>query len=181
MDTFLGVFAHANYVHLELGLNFWDFISKLFFLQKIALICSWQSDGFVYQADGTCKMRDRQDLVDELGNFLVMERNGAVIGCAALQAFESDHTAEVYAFAIHPTFRGQGRGDRLLESLELAARQRIPGIRNMFLLTTRTMDWFYQRGYTPVGPAHLSSMLPCGKKVDSSRNSKMYVKVLEEQ
>lgn len=74
MDTFLGVFAHANYVHLELGLNFWDFISKLFFLQKIALICSWQSDGFVYQADGTCKMRDRQDLVDELGNFLVSVR-----------------------------------------------------------------------------------------------------------
>lgn len=95
-----------------------------------------------------------------IANFMhpqVMERNGAVIGCAALQAFESDHTAEVYAFAIHPTFRGQGRGDRLLESLELAARQRIPGIRNMFLLTTRTMDWFYQRGYTPVGPAHLRS------------------------
>jgi GNAT superfamily N-acetyltransferase len=85
----------------------------------------------------------------------VMERNGAIIGCAACYAYFEDYTAEVYAFAVHPAFRGSGRGDRLLESLELAARQRIPGIRNMFLLTTRTMDWFAQRGYESVGPAHL--------------------------
>jgi N-acetylglutamate synthase-like GNAT family acetyltransferase len=47
-----------------------------------------------------------------------------------------------------------GRGDRLLESLETTGRERLPGIKTTFLLTTRTMDWFAQRGYMAVGPAH---------------------------
>jgi hypothetical protein len=42
--------------------------------------------------------------VSEISNFVVMERNGATIGCAALQLFEEESTAEVYAFAIAPGY-----------------------------------------------------------------------------
>ena len=34
------------------------------------------------------------------------------------------------------------------------------GIERVFLLTTRTADWFEQRGFKPDGPAHNSLLLP---------------------
>ena len=49
-----------------------------------------------------CVPQSQQTLVTEISNFVVMERNGAMIGCAALQLFEEEETAEVYAFAVAP-------------------------------------------------------------------------------
>lgn len=54
--------------------------------------------------------------------------------------------------------RGGGRGDALLEYLEQQARDL--GIRELVLLTTRTADWFMQRGFQHAGIAHLSNKLP---------------------
>jgi len=34
------------------------------------------------------------------------------------------------------------------------------GIQRVVLLTTRTADWFEQRGFKPAGPAHESPLLP---------------------
>jgi len=62
-----------------------------------------------------------------------------------------------------------GRGDRLLESLELAGRERLPGIKTTFLLTTRTMDWFAQRGYMPVGAAHERCSALLSRRMERSR------------
>ncbi len=52
----------------------------------------------------------------------------------------------------------------------------------MVLLTTRTAEWFQQRGFRHGGPAHCSEYLPetRRRKVDAGRNSQLYVKELQE-
>ena len=46
------------------------------------------------------------------------------------------------------------------------------------LLTTRTADWFEQRGFKLAGAAHLSPLLPDARRqrVDGSRNSQLFSK-----
>jgi len=50
----------------------------------------------------------------------------------------------------------------------------------LVLLTTRTADWFEQRGFKPAGVAHLSVLLPNDRRarVDPSRNSQLFSKLL---
>ena len=47
------------------------------------------------------------------------------------------------------------------------------GITHLFLLSTRTMQWFEERGFEPADP----SVLPSSRKYDASRGSKVYIKV----
>ena len=59
------------------------------------------------------------------GNFSVMERDGKIIGCAALRRYPCEdgtgEAAEVAAFAVQPGYRNEGRGDQLLSYLESRA------------------------------------------------------------
>ncbi len=52
------------------------------------------------------------------------------------------------------------------------------GIQRLVLLTTRTADWFEQRGFKPGGAAHVSAMLPEDRRqrIDPSRNSQLFSK-----
>jgi amino-acid N-acetyltransferase len=52
------------------------------------------------------------------------------------------------------------------------------GIQRLVLLTTRTADWFEQRGFKPAGAAHVSAMLPEDRRrrIDPSRNSQLFSK-----
>ncbi|KAL4552786.1 hypothetical protein Ndes2526B_g02695 [Nannochloris sp. 'desiccata'] len=87
-----------------------------------------------------------------------------------------ESVAELAAFCVHPDYRGGGKGDSLLEYLESDARRK--GIQRLVLLTTRTADWFEQRGFVWAGQAHASDLLPEQRrgKVDPSRNSQLYTK-----
>lgn len=60
---------------------------------------------------------------------------------------------ELAAFCVHPSYRGSGRGDSLLDYVEQDAR--LNGIRRLVLLTTRTADWFEQRDFKQDTLAHL--------------------------
>jgi GNAT superfamily N-acetyltransferase len=62
-------------------------------------------------------------------------RNASLLECSRVQ--------EVAGFAVHPSFRGVGRGDSLLDWLEQDARYRRNDL--LVLLTTRTADWFQVR------------------------------------
>jgi amino-acid N-acetyltransferase len=151
-------------------------------------------------------------LIDEVtaGNFFVMERDGKIIGCAALRRYVSPVSgnssdgddggsggdsgsgdgggdissssvvivAEVAAFAVRPGYRNEGRGDQLLQYLE--SRAKSAGIQKLFLLTTRTADWFVQRGFIHAGAACDSPLLPPGKTALEGRNSQLYLRTLIE-
>ena len=147
--------------------------------------------------EGTTVAMSDEALIDEVssGNFSVMERDGKVIACAALRRYparaetgaetgaetdaETDaEVAEVAAFAVRPGYRNEGRGDQMLSYLE--SRARSAGIEKLFLLTTRTADWFTQRGFIHAGAAVDSPLLPPGKKAQEGRNSQLYIRALIE-
>ena len=110
----------------------------------------------------------------EIGHFFVMEHDSRIIGCAALYPFQDEKQAELACMAVHPTFRGGGRGERLLHYLEEEAGRR--GIRSLFVLTTRTAHWFVERGYVE---ADVGALPPAKQQLyNYQRRSKVFVKTL---
>lgn len=53
-------------------------------------------------------------LLRALDSFVVVEREGQIIACAALFPFFEDKCGEVAAIAVASDCRGQGQGDKLL-------------------------------------------------------------------
>ncbi|KAK9902592.1 hypothetical protein M0R45_001526 [Rubus argutus] len=96
------------------------------------------------EAAGTLVRRTDEELQKALDSYIVVEREGQIIACAALFPFREEKCAEVAAIAVSPDCRGQGQGDKLLDYIEKKASSL--GLEKLFLLTTRTADWFKRRG-----------------------------------
>jgi amino-acid N-acetyltransferase len=126
------------------------------------------------EAEGILVRRGRERLEMEIEQFYVMEHDGRVIGCAALYPFAPEKTAEFACLAIHPAYRGGGRGDRLFHYCEKQAKEL--GFKSIFCLTTRTEHWFLERGFFE----KTVSDLPAGKQeiYNLQRRSKVFVKKL---
>lgn len=111
---------------------------------------------------GVLVRRTPQQLLEELPYFTVLERESKLLACATVKPLgrgpAGESVAELAAFCVHPDYRGGGKGDSLLEYLESDARRK--GIQRLVLLTTRTADWFEQRGFVWAGQAHASDLLP---------------------
>ncbi len=122
---------------------------------------------------GVLVRRERDVLENEIDRFKVLVKDDMVLGCAALYAY-SNQMAELACVAVHNEYRGGNRGDRLLRTLELEAKQQ--GITKLFVLTTQTALWFEERGF------ELGSVdeLPNEKKslYNLQRNSKVFIKSL---
>jgi amino-acid N-acetyltransferase len=97
------------------------------------------------EAEGILVRRSREKLEMEINHFIVVERDGMIIGCAAYYPFEEARTAELACLAVHPAYQGTGRGDALLHYVEQKARQN--AIKQLFVLSTRSMHWFQERGF----------------------------------
>ena len=139
--------------------------------------------------EGVTVAVDDAALIDEVtrGVFHVVERDGKIIACAALRKYRdrdrdadadatSAVTAEVGSFAVRVGYRNEGRGDQLLSYLERTALR--AGVTRLFLLTTRTADWFVERGFIFAGEAKGHPLLPAGKVVKEGRGSQLYIRAL---
>ena len=93
---------------------------------------------------GILVKRSRELLESEIDRFLVIERDGLLISCAALYPFEGK--GELACLVTHPDYRNSDRGDRLLERIEKQAR--MTGLSDLFVLTTQSAHWFLERGFT---------------------------------
>jgi amino-acid N-acetyltransferase len=98
------------------------------------------------ETGGSLVKRPREQLEMEIDYFTILERDGTIIGCAALYPYTDNHAAELAAFAIDANYRRGGRGSKLLNEVE--KRARIAGIHTLFLLTTQTMHWFIRHGFS---------------------------------
>ncbi len=127
------------------------------------------------EAAGVLVRRSRERLETEIDHFVVIERDGTIIACAALYPFPEEGAGEIACVAVHPEYRGGGRGDQLLDHLEAQARDQ--GLAWLFVLTTRTAHWFRERGFEPAG----IDRLPARKRdlYNWQRNSRLFVKALE--
>jgi amino-acid N-acetyltransferase len=124
------------------------------------------------EAEGFLVRRSREMLETELDYFLVEVRDNAVIACVGLYPFPNDQAAELSCFAVAPHYRKKGRGDRLLEAVTVRAKNQ--NLSRLFVLTTKTEQWFKERGFS------LSSAdaLPGSKNYNASRNAKVLVKTI---
>lgn len=123
---------------------------------------------------GILVKRSRDLLETEINNFVVVERDGMIIGCAALYQYPRNSAAELACIVIHPEYQSDGKGDMLLAHMEsLAAKA---GLEKVFILTTQTMHWFQERGFKRSD----LSILPRQKRqlYNYQRNSKVAVKRL---
>jgi amino-acid N-acetyltransferase len=97
------------------------------------------------EADGTLVKRSRELLEAEIGNFLVVEHDARIVGCAALYPFPDDKSAEFACLAVAQEYRDAGYGERLLKACE----ERAKGLRlrKLFALTTHAAHWFLEQGF----------------------------------
>ncbi|GMY07312.1 probable amino-acid acetyltransferase NAGS1, chloroplastic isoform X2 [Fagus crenata] len=126
------------------------------------------------EESGKLIRRTDQELLEALDSFVVLEREGQIIACAALFPFFEEKCGELAAIAVSPDCRGQGQGDKLLDYIERKATSL--GLEMLFLLTTRTADWFVRRGFSECSIESIPERKR--KKINLSRNSKYYMKKL---
>jgi amino-acid N-acetyltransferase len=123
---------------------------------------------------GILVRRSRELLEVEIGRFVVLERDNAIIGCAALYSFPDEPIGELACVAVDGAYQNSGRADALLKYIETQARRQ--GLRRLFVLTTRTAHWFLERGFQP----GTIDDLPVKKQTlyNWQRASKVFVKLL---
>ena len=126
------------------------------------------------EEDGTLVRRSRERLEMEIDRFSLLERDGAIIGCAALYPFPAERLGELACVAVQPAYRSRGRADALLHCIERQARTQ--GLQRLFVLTTRAAHWFRERGFEPAEVADL----PVQKQAlyNWRRRSKVFIKIL---
>ena len=124
------------------------------------------------EQSGALIPRSINAIEQHLEDYLVLDLEGALIGCGALHAFED--TAEIAGLATHPGHRDQDYGERILGALLHKAAQK--ALRSVFVLTTQTEHWFLERGFMRSD----QSALPLTKRAtyDDRRNSKVLVRQL---
>ncbi|MDO4436136.1 MAG: amino-acid N-acetyltransferase [Cardiobacteriaceae bacterium] len=128
-----------------------------------------------FEEQGILVKRSREKLEQEIERFYILERDGTIIGCAALYPYMAEKTAELACMVVHPDYRKNQRADHLLATLENEAKAL--GIEQLFILTTHTAQWFEERGFEPM----TLEQLPEAKKAayNYQRNSRLYLKVLQ--
>lgn len=126
------------------------------------------------ESEGTLVRRSRELLEMEIDRFTVLEYDGLIIGCAALYPFPEERAAELACMAVNRDYRGAGRGEALLEYMQVEALRK--GFGKLFVLTTRTAHWFVERGFIEAGV----ETLPKAKQglYNYQRRSKVFVKKL---
>lgn len=97
------------------------------------------------EQQGLLVRRSREQLEMEIDQFVVIERDGLVIGCAALYPFPEENVGEFACLAVHPNYRDADRGTLLLKNIIQLARQR--KYYTLFALTTRSIHWFLEHGF----------------------------------
>lgn len=94
--------------------------------------------------DGSLLIRDKQTLLDQIDDFIIYETDGVIHGCAALTLYP-DSIGEISAVAVDQNYIKLGTGGKLINYLiERSVQNKLLRI---FLLTTKTSDWFENIGF----------------------------------
>ncbi|EKR0910566.1 amino-acid N-acetyltransferase [Escherichia coli] len=110
------------------------------------------------EQQGILVRRSREQLEMEIDKFTIIQRDNTTIACAALYPFPEEKIGEMACVAVHPDYRSSSQGEVLLERIAAQAKQ--SGLSKLFVLTTRSIHWFQERGFTPVD----IDLLPESKK-----------------
>lgn len=126
------------------------------------------------QTNGSLVYRSREQLELDIEHFVVSERDGMIISCAAMYPHEDSGSVEIACLATHPDYQGEGRAEQLLNHLENQALHL--GFKSARVLSTQAGHWFVERGYVEMIPEQLPA--PRRASYNRQRNSKIYSKDL---
>ncbi len=126
------------------------------------------------EADGTLVKRGRERLEMEITRFSLLDHDGVIVGCAALYPFTKDKMAEMACLVVMPEYQRLGYGDLLRKHIETTAKKL--KLKRLFLLTTRTAQWFTERGFAEEGLESLPSQRR--ELYNYQRRSKVLIKTL---
>jgi amino-acid N-acetyltransferase len=120
-------------------------------------------------AQGVLVRRDTESIQEKKADYVVFEIDGSVHACGALHR-QGDGMGEIAAIATDPAYTDMGLGRRVVRFLIDRAEKQ--GFRRVFVLTTRTHDWFESLGFKECSV----ESLPPGKRknYDRRRNSKVF-------
>jgi len=118
--------------------------------------------------------RSKEHLENNIKDYIVIERDGLIIGCTALHTITESHTGLIACLAIHPDYRKAERGNQLLEQLLVKAGQE--SLQQLFALSTQTMHWFKERDFQESHFTELPATLQ--KNYNHLRNPKVLKKNL---
>ncbi len=126
------------------------------------------------ESAGLLVRRSRENIEMEISDFIVVERDGMVIACAALHSFYDEAAGELACLVVHSDYQGMGYGDSLLNAIERSTAEQKLSL--LFTLTTRATHWFRERGFVTT---EIKS-LPVKRRelYNFQRNSKVLLKQL---
>jgi amino-acid N-acetyltransferase len=118
---------------------------------------------------GILLRRSHEDIQNKKDDYMVFEIDGSVHACAALHGWGEDQ-AEIAAIVTDPAYPDLKMGRRLVRYLIDKARKQ--NLRRVFVLTTKTHDWFELLGFTESTVENL----PSKKRAvyDTNRKSKIF-------
>jgi len=127
------------------------------------------------EQQGILAKRSREKIETEIADYIVIERDGLIIGCIALHSNPQRQFGALACLAVHPEYQRSARANRLLDYAYRKARQL--NLKKLFVLSTQTMHWFIERGFLSSDIDSLPE--PLKALYNSQRNSKVLCKDLE--
>ncbi|MGR9014909.1 MAG: amino-acid N-acetyltransferase, partial [Gammaproteobacteria bacterium] len=124
------------------------------------------------EQQGKLAKRSREKIEMEIADYIVIERDGLIIGCTALHAEVQSRFGAIACLAVHPDYQGSARGNRMLEYVYRKAAEL--KLKKLFVLSTQTMHWFIERGFISSTIADLPEQLKA--LYNPQRNSKVFCK-----
>ncbi|MDR2518045.1 MAG: amino-acid N-acetyltransferase [Spirochaetaceae bacterium] len=121
-------------------------------------------------ARGNLVRRSWEDIREKKGDYVVFEIDGSVHACAALHHW-GEGQGEIAALAADPAYTGLGLGRRLVRYL--IDRASAQSMSRVFVLTTRTHDWFEFLGFKEASIESLPERKR--RQYDHRRKSKLFV------
>jgi len=115
--------------------------------------------------------RSREQLELEIEQFIVIERDGMIVACAALYPYDNN-CAELACVAVHHDYQKKGRAGELIQHIQQLCIQE--NISTLFILTTHTAHWFIEKGFIEGD----LNQIPIQRRdmYNAQRNSKIYIK-----
>lgn len=115
---------------------------------------------------GVLVARSSEEIAARYSDYVVHETDGRIHGCGALHEYANGE-GEIAALAVDPRYEELGIGRRIV--LYLIDRAREIDLSAVFVLTTRTSDWFESIGFVRVGVEDLP--VEKRRRYDVDRNS----------
>lgn len=112
--------------------------------------------------------RDKNEILDRLKDYIVMDIDGNVVGVGALHGYSEEGVAELACIHVKSDHEGQGYGRALIAFLEKRAKSL--KVSKLFILSTQTSEYFKDK-FSYQESSDLTEM-PAKRKAEWERNGR---------